>query len=205
MSGIAGEELASRENSTPYREFPPSSLPPAQLPRPPAPALPPQTSQGSSTRSIPPSSSSLTSPSHLSSRPTPGQRSRVSSTLHSHSHAAHQSQQRSNRPSTESTGHTNAYNSFPPPAAAERQLSTTTNGQLPGHKSKLPDRAITPQRKQHRYCQPCGITKPPRVHHCRTCDTVRLCLLIVGCRKKGLMKGAAGTVVCVEIRSSLPL
>lgn len=171
MSVTAGEELVSRENSTPYREIPPSPLPPPQLPRPPAPALPPQTSQDSSTRSIPPSSSSLTSPSHLSSRPTwPGQRSRVSSTLHSHSHVAHHSQQRSNRPSTESTRHTEAYNSFPPPAAAETQLSTTTDSQLPGSKSKLPTRAITPQRKQHRYCQPCGIIKPPRAHHCRTCD-----------------------------------
>jgi len=175
MSVTAGEELASLGNSTPYREIPPSPLPPPQLPRPPAPALPPQTSQDSSTRSIPPSSSSLTSPSHISSRPTwPGQRSRVSIARHSHSHPAHHSQQRPTRPSTDSTGHTDAYNTFPPPAAAERQLSTTTNGQLPGRKSKLPARAITPQRKQHRYCQPCGIIKPPRTHHCRTCDTVRL-------------------------------
>ncbi|KAI0266322.1 hypothetical protein BGY98DRAFT_1030359 [Russula aff. rugulosa BPL654] len=87
---------------------------PAQLPRPPVPALPPQISQASSTRSIPPSSSSLPSPSPISSRPSwPGQRSRVSSTLHLHPHPAHQSQQRSNRPSTESTGHTDAHNSFP--------------------------------------------------------------------------------------------
>ncbi|KAI0270885.1 DHHC palmitoyltransferase-domain-containing protein [Russula aff. rugulosa BPL654] len=136
------------------------------------PALPPQISQASSTRSIPPSSSSLPSPSPISSRPSwPGQRSRVSSTLHSHPHPAHQSQQRSNRPSTESTGHTDAHNSFPRPAAAERQVSATPNGQLPGSKSKLPARVITPQRKQHHYCQKCGITKPPRTHHCRTCDT----------------------------------
>ena len=172
---MAGQELASRESSTPYREIPPSPLPPLQLPRQPAPALPPQISQASSMRSIPPSSSSLTSPPHLS-RPTwPGQRSRVSSTLHSHSHVAHQSQQRSNQTSTEGTGHTDAYNSLPPAAAAERQLSTMTNGQSPGRRSKLPARATTPQRKPHRYCQPCGIIKPPRAHHCRTCDTVGLC------------------------------
>ena len=73
-------------------------IPPAQLPRPPVPALPPQISQASSTRSIPPSSSSLPYPSPISSRPSwPGQRSRVSSTLHLHPHPAHQSQQRSNR------------------------------------------------------------------------------------------------------------
>jgi hypothetical protein len=199
MSVTAGEELVSRENSRPYREIPPSPLPPSHLPRPPAPALPPQISQGSSTRSIPPSSSSLTSPSHLSSRPTPGQRSRVSSTLHSHSHAAHQSQQRSNRPSTEGTSHANTNNSFPQPAAAERQPSTATNGQ---GKSKLPARVITPQRKPHRYCQTCGIIKPPRTHHCRTCDTVRFCLFRLWIKRA---HGATDTVVCVEIRSSLPL
>jgi ribosomal protein L40E len=167
------QELVSRENSTPYRDLPPSPLPPLQIPRPPAPTLPPQTSQDSSTRSIPPSSSSLTSPSHPSSRPTwPGQQSHMSSTLHTHSHSANHSQQpRSARPSTESTGHTDTYTSFPPPPA-ERQHST--NGQLPTTRPKLPARAITSQRKPHRYCQPCGITKPPRAHHCRTCDTVRL-------------------------------
>jgi palmitoyltransferase len=164
------QELVSRENSTPYRDLPPSPLPPLQIPRPPAPTLPPQTSQDSSTRSIPPSSSSLTSPSHPSSRPTwPGQQSHMSSTLHTHSHSANHSQQpRSARPSTESTGHTDTYTSFPPPPA-ERQHST--NGQLPTTRPKLPARAITSQRKPHRYCQPCGITKPPRAHHCRTCDT----------------------------------
>ena len=174
----AGEELATRENSTPYREIiPPSPLPPLQLPRSPAPALPPQTSQDSSSRSIPPSSSSLTSPSNLSSRPAwPGQGSRVSTTLHSHSHSAHQFQPRSARPSTESTGHA--------PAPAERQRSA--NGlpsQLPARRAtaKLPARAITPQRKPDRnYCQPCGISKPPRTHHCRTCDKVRLCFIRLG-------------------------
>ncbi len=183
---MAGEELVSREISTPYREIPPSSLPPPQLPRPPAPALPAQISQDSSTRSIPPSPSSLTSPSHISSRPTwPGQQSRVSSTLHSHSYSAHHSQPRSNRPSAENTGHTEAYNSFPSPAAAERQRSTNTDGQgqlQERSKSKLPVRAITPQYKPSRYCQPCGIMKPPRAHHCRTCDTVCLRFIhLVGC------------------------
>jgi palmitoyltransferase len=186
MSATPGEELASRGNSTPYREIPPSALPPSQLPRPPAPALPPQISQASSTRSIPPSSSSLPSPSPISSRPSwPGQRSRVSSTLHSHPHPAHQSQQRSNRPSTESTGHTDAHNSFSRPAAAEGQVSTTSNSRLPGSKSKLPARVITPQRKQHHYCQKCGITKPPRTHHCRTCDTVCLFYSFLVVDKKG--------------------
>ena len=176
-----------------------------QLPRPPAPVLPPQRSQDSSTRSIPPSSSSLTSPSHLSSRPTwPGQQSRVSSTLHSHSHSAHHTQPRSNRPSTESTGHADAHTPSLPPAAAGRQRST--NGQLPARISKLPARAITPQRKLYRYCQPCGIIKPPRAHHCRTCDTVRL--FYSSCRMR--IKGAhevphADNVVCAEIRSSLSL
>lgn len=187
MSAIAGEELASRGNSTPYREIPPSTLPPPRLPRPPAIAVPPQISQDSSTRTIPPSSSSLTSPSPISSRPSwPGQRSRVSSTLHSHPHPAHQSQQRSNRPSTESTSHTEAHNSLSRPAAAERQaVSTTSNGQVTGSKSNLPARAITPQRKQHRYCQTCGIIKPPRTHHCRTCDTVRLFCLFLVVDKRG--------------------
>ncbi|KAH9993406.1 hypothetical protein BJV77DRAFT_1158662 [Russula vinacea] len=107
------QELVSRENTTPYRDLPPSPLPPLQMPRPPAPALPPQISQDSSTRSIPPSSSSLTSPSHLSSRPPwPGQQSRMSSTLHSHSYSGnHSHQPRSARPSTESTGHTDTYTS----------------------------------------------------------------------------------------------
>ena len=124
--------------------------------------------------------SSLTSPSHPSSRPTPEQWSRVSSTLHSHSHAVHPSQ-RSNWLSTESTGHTNAYNSLPPPAPAEGQLSTTTNGQLPGSASSFrPGRSLH-SRKQHRYCQPCGIIKPPRANHRRTCDTVRFFLFMAGC------------------------
>lgn len=164
------QELVSRENTTPYRDLPPSPLPPLQLPRPPAPALPPQISQDSSTRSIPPSSSSLTSPSHLSSRPPwPGQQSRMSSTLHSHSYSGnHSHQPRSARPSTESTGHTDTYTISP----VDRQRPT--NGQLPTSRPKLPDRAITPQRKLHNYCQPCGINKPPRAHHCRTCDKVRL-------------------------------
>jgi hypothetical protein len=186
MSVTADEELASRGNSTPYQEIPPSTLPPPRLTRPPAPALPPQISQDSSMRTIPPSSSSLTSPSPISSRPSwPGQRSRVSSTLHSHSHHAHQSQQRPNRPSTESTGHTDPNHSLPRPAAAERQVSTTSNGQPLGSKSNLPTRAITPQRKPHRYCQTCGIIKPPRTHHCRTCDTVRLFYLFLVVDKKG--------------------
>jgi hypothetical protein len=168
-SVAVGQELVSRENSTPYRDLPPSPLPPLQLPRAPAPALPPQISQDSSTRSIPPSSSSLTSPSHLSSRPPwPGQQSRMSSTLHSPSYSGnHSHQPRSARPSTESAGHTDTYTT--PPVDGLR----STNGQLPTSR-KLPARAITPQRKQHHYCQPCGITKPPRTHHCRTCDKVRL-------------------------------
>ena len=173
------EELAMRENSTPYREIRTSTtMPPPQLPRLPAPALPHQTSQGSSTRSIPPSPS-LTSPPNHSSRPTwPGQRSRVSSTLHSHSHSANQSQQpRSARPSTETTGQANTFTPVPPSPATERQHSANgTQPQLPIRTPKLPARAITAQCRPHRYCQPCGINKPPRAHHCKTCDTVRFCL-----------------------------
>lgn len=150
------------------------ALSPLQLPRPPAPVLPLQTSQASSTRSIPPSSSSLTSPYNVSARPPwPGQRSRVSSTLHSHSYSVNHSQQlRSGRPSTESAP-ASPYTPVPPSPAAERQGST--NG--PTRTAKLPDRAITAQLKPHRYCQPCGINKPPRAHHCKTCDTVRLCFI----------------------------
>ena len=179
-SVTVGEELTMRENSTPFRQIRPSiTLPPPQLPRLPAPVLALQTSQGSSTRSIPPSSSSLTSPSNLSSRPTwPGQRSRVSSTLHSPSYSANQSQQpRSARPSTESTDHANTFTPVPPSPAAERQPSTNdTQPQLPIRTSKLPARAITAQCESHRYCKSCGINKPPRAQHCMTCDTVRLSL-----------------------------
>ena len=199
-SGAVGEELATRENSTPYREIRPSTaMPPPQLPRLMAPALPHQTSQGSSTRSIPPSSSSLTSPSNMSSRPTwPGQRSRVSSTLHSHSYSANQSQQpRSARPSTETTGQANTFTPVPPSPATERQRSTNgTQPQLPIRTPKLPARAITAQCRPHRYCQPCGINKPPRAHHCKTCDTVRLCLFCEIWMKRA---HEGDSVVCVEI------
>jgi len=170
--------MVSRENSTPYHDIPPSSLPPSQIPRLSAPTLAHQASQGNtSTRSIPPSSSSLTSHSNPSSRPTwTGQRSRGSSTLHSNSHFTHnsQSQSRSAQPSTENGGHTDRYPTFPPPRA-ERQRSS--NGPQPQPQSpthKLPTRAITPQRRQRRYCDICGIVKPPRTHHCKTCGKVRL-------------------------------
>ncbi|KAI9513108.1 hypothetical protein F5148DRAFT_467969 [Russula earlei] len=87
------EGRVTHENSTRYLGIPPSTLPHPRPPQPSAPALPHQTSRGKSARSIPPSSSSLTSPSYPSSRPTwMDQRSRVSSTLHSHSHFTHQSQ-----------------------------------------------------------------------------------------------------------------
>ena len=166
----------------PYRDMPPPSVPLTHLPRPPAPALPRQISQGSSTRTIPPSSSSLTSPSDLSSsRPTrAGERSRVSSTLHAPSHSTNLSQPRFTlpQPSTQSSGFTDTYTALPPPVT-ERQRSangSANNGpQSPSQTRhhKLPTRAITPQTKGHRYCETCGINKPPRAHHCRTCGTVR--------------------------------
>ena len=166
-----------------YHDMAPSPLQLTHLPRPPAPALPHQISQGSSTRSIPPSSSSLTSPSNLSSsRPTwAGERSRVSSTLHSPSHSTNLSQPRLMlpQPSTESSGRIDTYTALPPPIA-ERQRSangSANNGpQSPSQthsQKKLPTRAITAQTKRHRYCEMCGINKPPRTHHCRTCGMVR--------------------------------
>lgn len=177
MSDIAGEELATRENSVPYQDTSPSPLPRTQLPRLPAPVLPHQISQVSSTRSIPPSSSSLTSPSNLSSlRPTwPGHRSPPSSTLRSHSHSTtgNQSQPRLPQPSAENSSHADTP-TVPPPPLTERQRSANGPQPQPRTRSqKLPTRAITPQRKQHRYCETCGIVKPPRTHHCRTCGMVR--------------------------------
>jgi hypothetical protein len=163
--------------------MPRPQLPQLQLPQPPSPSLPRQMTQNSSTRGITPSSSSLTSPSNLSSRPPwAGDPSRVSTTLHSHSHSTNRSQPRVSLPSTETNGHTDSYTALPP-SITERQRSA--NGPQPQSRSqsqsqsqtptrsKLPTRAITPQRKQHRYCEPCGITKPPRTHHCRTCGKVR--------------------------------
>jgi len=172
---IPAEEMVSRENSTPYHDIPsPSSLPPSQIPRLSAPAMARQASQGNtSTRSIPPSPSSLTSHSNPSSRPTwAGQRSHASSTLHSNSHLPHhsRSQSRSAQPSTENgDGHVDTYTTFPPPLP-ERQRSS--NGPQPQPQSpthKLPTRAITPQRRLRRYCDICGIVKPPRTHHCKSC------------------------------------
>ncbi|KAI9463940.1 DHHC palmitoyltransferase-domain-containing protein [Russula earlei] len=92
-----------------------------------------------------------------------GQRSRVSSTLRSHSHFTHQSQSRSAQPSTEISGQADAF-----PEGRQRSSSgPRSQSKTPTH--KLPTRAITPQRKQHRYCEACGIVKPPRTHHCKTC------------------------------------
>ena len=173
MSETGVEELGSHENSMPYHDMPSSPLSQTQLARPPAPALPHQISQGSSTRSIPPSSSSLTSPSNLSSS-RPGERSRVSGTLHSHSHSAtNHSQPRLTQPSAESSGHPDRHTTRAPPLSERQRSANVSQSQPPTRNQKLPTRAITPQRKPHRYCETCGIVKPPRTHHCRTCDTVR--------------------------------
>ena len=176
MSETGGEELGLRENSMAYHDMPRSPLPQTQPPRPPAPAMPRQVSHASSTRSIPPSPSSLTSPSNLTySRPTlSGERSRVSGMLHSHSHSTtNHSQPRLTQPSAESSGHLDR-STAPAPPISERQRSANGSQSQPSTRTqKLPTRAITPQRKPHRYCQICGIVKPPRTHHCRTCGMVR--------------------------------
>ena len=175
MSEIGGEELASRDNSLPYQNMPPSPLRQVQLPRPPAPALPPQISQGSSTRGIPPSSSSHTPPSKRSSSPAmrSGEQSRMSSTLHSNSHSTNHSQPRLTQPSAESSGHTDTSTAPPPPLSERQRSANGPQSPTQTRSHKLPTRAITPQRKLHRYCETCGVTKPPRTHHCRTCGTVR--------------------------------
>jgi palmitoyltransferase len=173
MSEAGVEELASHENSMAYHDMPLSPLSQSHLPRSPAAALPRQISQGSSTRSIPPSSSSLTSPSNFSSS-RPGERSRMSGTLHSHSHSAtNHSQPRLTQPSAESSGHPDRYTALPPPLSERQRSTNDSQSQPPTRNQKLPTRAITPQRKPHRYCEPCGIVKPPRTHHCRTCGMVR--------------------------------
>ena len=173
MSETGVEELASHENSMAYHDMPSSPLSQTHLPRLPAPALPHQISQGSSTRSIPPSSSSLTSPSNFSSS-RPGERSRVSGTLHSHSHSAtNHSQPRLTQPSAESSGHPDRYTAPAPPISERQRSANDSQSRPPMRNQKLPTRAITPQRKPHRYCETCGIVKPPRTHHCRTCNTVR--------------------------------
>jgi palmitoyltransferase len=172
MSESGGEELASRENSTPYQAMPPAPLPQVQLPRPPAPALPRQLTRGSSTRTIPPSPSSLPSPS--SSRPPwSSERADVPSTLRSHSHSTNPSQPRLTQPSAEGSGHADTNTAAPAPISERQRSTNNSQSQSQTRIQKLPTRAITPQRKPHRYCETCGIVKPPRTHHCRTCGTVR--------------------------------
>ncbi|KAH9957783.1 DHHC palmitoyltransferase-domain-containing protein [Russula dissimulans] len=168
----SGEEMVSRENSRPYHDIPPSSLPPSQIPRLSAPAMTHQASQGNtSTRSIPPSSSSLTSHSNPSYRPTrTGQQSRGSTTLHSNSHFTHhsRSQSRSAQPSTENGGHTDRYTTFPRPLSERQRSSNGPQSQPQSPTHILPTRAITPQPRR-RYCDICEIVKSPRTHHCKTC------------------------------------
>ncbi|KAH8988336.1 zf-DHHC-domain-containing protein [Lactarius akahatsu] len=119
----------------------------------------------SSTRSIPPSSSSLTSPSPLSSQPTRTRHlSRGSSTLHS--------QPPSTLPSTENSARTGSYaNSRLPQSEKPREDS-----QRPQRDQETPAQGREPPslpslREENRYCRRCAIIKPPRTHHCRACGT----------------------------------
>jgi palmitoyltransferase len=129
-----------------------------------APTLPTQTSQGSSTRSIPPSSSAHTSPSHLTTQPArTRQQSRGSSTLTSLPASTTHT-----RPSTENSAR----------AAARHPVSEKPNGEH-SQRSQTPVQGRAPPklpslREEHRYCRRCSIIKPPRTHHCRACGMVRL-------------------------------
>lgn len=154
------EETQSWGGRTQSRSQPrPQSRPRPQAP----PTLPTQTSHGSSTRSIPPSSSAhTTSPSsHLTSQPTrTRQQSRGSSTFTSLPHT-----------STEN-------NSRAAAAAAPHPISEKPNGEN-SHRSQTSVQGRTAPklaslREEHRYCRRCSIIKPPRAHHCRACGTVRL-------------------------------
>ncbi|KAI9452304.1 zf-DHHC-domain-containing protein [Lactarius psammicola] len=139
-----------------------------RLPRQPAPTLPPQMSQGSSTRSIPPSSSSLTSPSHLSSQPTRTRhQSRGSSTLNS-------SLPPSTQPSTENSARAGSYatSRLPPsekPRGENSRRPQQEQQQTPAQGREPP--LLPSLREEHRYCRRCAIIKPPRTHHCRACGT----------------------------------
>ncbi|KAH9053825.1 DHHC palmitoyltransferase-domain-containing protein [Lactarius vividus] len=114
---------------------------------------------------IPPSSSSLTSPSPLSSQPTRTRhQSRGSSTLHS--------QPPSTLPSTENSARTGSYATSRLPQSEkpredsqrpQREPETPTQGREPPMLPSL--------REEHRYCRRCAIIKPPRTHHCRACGT----------------------------------
>lgn len=155
---------------------------PQTRPRPQAPpTLPTQTSRGSSTRSIPPSSSAhTTSPSsHLTSQPTrTRQQSRGSSTftslLASTTHA-----------STENTSRATAAAS----AAARHPISEKPNGENSRRSQTSVQGRAAPKlaslREEHRYCRRCSIIKPPRTHHCRACGTVRPAILFVSLHEKG--------------------
>ncbi|KAI0000765.1 DHHC palmitoyltransferase-domain-containing protein [Russula compacta] len=78
-------------------------------------------------------------------------------------------------PAAESSGQTDTYTTFaPPPSERQRSANTPQSQRQTRSGQKLPTRAITPQRKQHRYCETCGIVKPPRAHHCRACG---MCVL----------------------------
>jgi hypothetical protein len=163
----------------------------SHLPRPPAPMFPSQISQGSSTRTIPPSSTSLTSPSSLP--PRTRQLSRGSSLHHSYSYSAHphSTQSRSVLPVSENGGvHMGPYTTTSPPQPTEKERhERPTRGRKP---SSLPS-----LREDYRRCRHCGIVKPPRTHHCRACGKV--------CRRRfvdpqegvGLLADQGGTVsVC---------
>lgn len=155
---------------------------PQTRPRPQAPpTLPTQTSRGSSTRSIPPSSSAhTTSPSsHLTSQPTrTRQQSRGSSTftslLPSTTHT-----------STENTSRATAAAS----AAARHPISEKPNGENSRRSQTSVQGRAAPKlaslREEHRYCRRCSIIKPPRTHHCRACGTVRPAILFVSFHEKG--------------------
>ncbi|KAH9966372.1 DHHC palmitoyltransferase-domain-containing protein [Lactifluus volemus] len=129
--------------------------------RPPAPTFPSQISQGSSTRTIPPSSTSLTSPSS-SLPPRTRQLSRGSSP-YSYSAHAHSTQSRSAQRVSENGGvHMGPYTTTSPPQPTEKErYQRPTRGRKP---SSLPS-----LREDYRRCDRCGIIKPPRTHHCRAC------------------------------------
>ncbi|KAI0289309.1 DHHC palmitoyltransferase-domain-containing protein [Multifurca ochricompacta] len=167
VSDTVGEELPSLENSTSYQDIPPAQTSQPQLPQPSASALPSQISQGSSTRSIPPSSSSLTSPSYPSSRPSrTRQQSRGSSTLHSYTYSTTQSQGPITQPSAENSVHAE-YATFPPPPV---EKYPRPNSQQPQEQARGREPPALPSlREEHRFCRRCEIVKPPRTHHCRAC------------------------------------
>jgi palmitoyltransferase len=140
-----------------------------------APGLPSQISRGSSTRTIPPSSSSLTSPSSPTSLPTwTRQQSRVSNTLPSHSQSTHdhRTQSRSAPPGAENGVHTGPYTTPLPPQPTEKaREARSPTFQRPG-RGREPS-TLPVLREEHRYCQRCQLVKPLRAHHCRACGKVR--------------------------------